>query len=85
MFSRVVLLGAVLYLAGCAPTTVRPEAPRVSESKLAPCPQLQELQSGSHNAVERWAVDTASKYHACSDKFSELVETVRAQQGPSHE
>lgn len=79
------LASAGLLLTACQPSIVRPEAPRVAEAKLAPCPKLAELQSGSHNAVERWAVDTASKYHECSDRFSELAETVRAQQGASRE
>lgn len=83
-----VLVISLFYLTACMPITVQPENIPISQNKLSPCPPLAPLASGSHNDLERWAVDTAFKYRKCSDKYSELAETIKSDQkltGAIHE
>jgi hypothetical protein len=75
-----ILVSAGWILSGCASLTTQSTQIPISESKLKGCQKLAQLESGSHNAVERWAVDAAFKYRECSDRLSELAEIVRANQ-----
>lgn len=89
MFKRFLILGTVGWLlSGCAQLMTQSPAPPVSQNKLSPCPPLPPLPSGSHNDLERWAVGAAFKYRKCSDKYSELAETIKSDQkltGALHE
>ena len=77
-----ILLLAGLILAGCQSSTKVGEsdlAP-ISPSKLQPCQVPSPLLSGSHQEVERWAVEQGYKYRDCVDRQAELAETVKLRQ-----
>lgn len=75
-----ILLSAGLMSAGCAPSIVRSSLGQTDPDLLRPCAGLTKLASGSHQAIEEWAVATAFAYRECSDRHRTLVETVKARE-----
>lgn len=73
------LASAGFLLSGCALSTTQLKAPPVSEAVLQPCPPLQKLADGSHQALERWAVDSAFRYRECSERQALAAEILRSQ------
>lgn len=73
-----ILASAGWLLSGCASSTM-PSVPPVSEAALQSCPPLRQLPSGSHQDVERWAVDTALRYRECSDRQAMAAGVLRSQ------
>ena len=76
------LLSVGLTLAGCASSMQLGESdlPPISQAKLYPCEEPEQLKSGSHNEVERWAVVQGFKYRDCADGKAELIETIKLRQ-----
>lgn len=78
-----ILLSAIWILSGCASLTtlgVGARAP-IPEEDLVPCPKPSLLKSGSHQAVEEWAVQAGSDYQRCVALHDKLIDKVRERQG----
>lgn len=83
MLQRFLILASVGSLLSACATSTTPlpvtELPPVSASTLQPCPRLQALQSGSHQAVEAWAVESALRYRECAERQAMLAQILRSQ------
>lgn len=73
-------LTALLLLSACQTLTPPSDWTPINEEKLTPCQDPSRLQSGAHQEVERWAVETGSKYLECRQKQQDLSDAVRLRQ-----
>lgn len=59
---------------GCQQSTTL--SPVIPANLLAPCPDLQKLESGQGKEVMLWAVDTVAKYNDCRARHSAILKAL---------